>query len=124
MRVSNLNGGCVLWISITLKGEKIMKLRLVDFGRLSALLLAGALYSATPAAAGGCGWGCGAAPVVVQPYVYQSCSCCSCGGGYAYGYPYAYGAYGAYGAYAADYDAYGVGPGFYRPRYYPRWRYW
>jgi hypothetical protein len=85
-----------------------MTLRVLSFGRIAALLLFGlcfgVAFSATPAAAGGCGYGCGgygyvAAPVVVQPYYYQSCSCCGCGAAYAYPSPY-------YGAYAAGWDGY------------------
>src|SRR3954471_4230774 len=110
-----------------------MTLRVLSFSRIAALLLFGLSFgfgfSATPAAAGGCGYGCGgdgysgpvvvlpyayqafsccgcggcgyAGPVVVQPYAYQSCSCCGCGGYAAYAYPTPY-----YGAYATGWDGY------------------
>jgi hypothetical protein len=105
-----------------------MILRLLKFTRVAAALAFGLIVGAvalgsTPAAAGGCGYGCGgpvfaapvvAVPVVVQPY---GCGCCGCGGGgFAYGYNpyYSYAAYG----YGAEYAPYAYTNRFYRPRVY------
>ena len=130
-----------------------MIMRLLQLGRLAALLLvAGFAFGAAPASAG-CYNDC-YAPIVVepQPVYYQSCnSCCGgCGSAYymsyypAYTYPsagygcggcgygyggygyggYGYGGYGVAGAVAAGAVAAGiVGPGYYRRGYYGR-RYW
>lgn len=101
-----------------------MTLRVLNIGRIAALLLFGLSFgigfSATPAAACGYGYGCGgyayAPVVVVQPYAYQSCSCCGCGGGYA-AYPSPY-----YGAYAAGWD---YDDAYVAPRHWgPRFRHW
>jgi hypothetical protein len=49
-------------------------MRVVNLGRVAAFLLLGLGLSDTPAAAGGCGWGCWAsAPVVVQPVYVSPC---------------------------------------------------
>src|SRR5262245_49334886 len=110
---------------LTEKKPKIM--RVVNFSRFAALLVAGLGFSSVPAAAQWCG-GCYAPPVVVQP-VYSGCGCCSCGSAYYGGY--GYGGYGGY--YGAAYAAYGYGYGYgygdyVAPRIYARarWgaRYW
>jgi hypothetical protein len=99
--------------------------RMLKLGRVAAVLffglaLGGLALGVAPAAAGGCGWGCGVAPVVVVPVVpvYPACSCCGCGGygAYAPGYAY-YGGSAAYG-YAAAYAPYAYTNRFYRPRVY------
>jgi len=107
--------------------------RMLKFSRVAAVLFfglafGGLAFGVAPAAAGGCGWGCGGPAVVAVPVVpfYPACSCCGCGGGYAYapGYAYGYGS-AAYG-YAAAYAPYAYVNRFYRPRIYvgPRrvWR--
>jgi hypothetical protein len=109
--------------------------RMLKFSRVAAVLFFGLAFGGlalgvAPAAAGGCGWGCGGPAVVAVPVVpvYPACSCCGCGGGYygayAPGYAYGYGS-AAYG-YAAAYAPYAYVNRFYRPRIYvgPRrvWR--
>ena len=112
---------------------------MLKLGRVAAVLffglvVGGLALGVTPAAAGGCGWGCGAPAVVAVPVAvvpaYPACSCCGCGGNYygayapAYAYPY-YGGSAAYG-YAAAFAPYAYVNRFYRPRVYvgPRraWR--
>src|SRR5882762_5838227 len=100
-------------------GENPMFLRMLQLGRLAALLIVVGLgFGAAPASAG-CGYsGCyAAAPVVVepQPVYYQSCSTCcgGCGSAYyssyypAYTYPTAYYAYPT-----AGYGCGGCGNGY------------
>ena len=125
-----------------------MIMRMLQLGRLAALLLVvGFAFGAAPASAG-CYNDCYApAPIVVepQPVYYQSCgTCCGgCGSAYymsyypAYTYPsagygcggcgyggyagYGYAGYGYAGAAAAGAIAAGVvGPRFYRRGYFGR----
>ena len=113
-----------------------MIMRLLQLGRLAALLLVvGFAFGAAPASAG-CYNDC-YAPIVVepQPIYYQSCnSCCGgCGSAYymsyypAYTYPYASGCGGCGygGGYAGyGYGAYGYAGAVFGPRAYRRgyWR--
>jgi hypothetical protein len=107
-------------------GENPMILRMLQLGRLAALLLVSlAFFGAAPASAG-CGYnGCyAAAPVVIepQPVYYQSCSTCcgGCGSAYytsyypAYTYPAAYYAGSGCGGcgYGYGYAGYGYGAGY------------
>jgi hypothetical protein len=134
-------------------GENPMIIRMLQLGRLAALLLVvGFAFGAAPASAG-CYNDCYApSPIVVepQPVYYQSCgTCCGgcgssyymsyypaysypaagcggCGGGYAgYGYGGGYAGYGYGGGYgyAGAVAAGVVGAGFYRRGYIGR-RYW
>jgi hypothetical protein len=118
-----------------------MILHLFKFGSVATLMLLSLAFNATPAAAGGCGYGCGVVEVAPPPPVVyqQSCSCCGCGGS-AYYYapantsPSAYYGYAGYGYADSGYPAYGYGYAgaayrasvapsryvnrFYRPRVY------
>jgi hypothetical protein len=102
-------------------------MRFVNLGRLAALLLLGVGLGGTPAAAGGCGWGCWApTPVVVQPVYVSPCSCCGCGASYYGSYYPAY-AYPAVGAYSIGLAPVAASGPFYAPRVAPRYwgsRYW
>jgi hypothetical protein len=99
--------------------------RMLKFSRVAALSvfgLGGLALGTTPAAAGGCGYGCGGYVTPVMPVVYSSCGgCCGgCGGAYAYAPAYGYYTYG----YGAAYAPYAYVNRFYRPRVYVGPRVW